>query len=54
MNETTETIYYNLRYIIDTHLYNEDSEWRAWLVSKINRISPNGICNITLTQDRFD
>ena len=31
-----------------------ESEPRAWLISKINRISPNGICRVTLTQDTFD
>lgn len=27
---------------------------RAWLISKINRISPYGIARVTLTQDTFD
>lgn len=54
MNNITETIYYNDRMLIDSDLFNSDSEPRAWLVSKINRITPKGICNITFAQDRFD
>ena len=30
------------------------SEQRAWKVSKVNRISPNGIVRVTLAQDTFD
>lgn len=51
MNRDTETLFYNHRMIIDAKV---ESEPRAWLISKINRISPNGICRITLTQDMFD
>ena len=40
--------------IIDSCLYNPDAQPRAWLISKINRISPDGIARITLTQDTFD
>jgi len=40
--------------IIDGRLYNSDSEPRAWLISKVNRISPDGIARITLAQDVFD
>lgn len=40
--------------IIDSNLYNSDSESRAWLISKINRISPDGIVRVTLAQDTFD
>ena len=40
--------------IIDTKLYNPDAENRAWLLSKTKRISPNGICVATFTQDKFD
>ena len=54
MNETTETIWYNKRIIIDSNLYSDDMEPRAWLVSKVNRITPRGICHVTMTQDRFD
>lgn len=54
INEITETLWYNCRTLIDTHLYGADSECRAWLVSKINRIAPYGICNVTLAQDRYD
>ena len=40
--------------IIDSCLYNSDAEPRAWLISKINRLSPDGIARITLAQDVFD
>jgi len=40
--------------IIDSNLYNVDSEPRAWLISKVNRISPDGIVRVTLAQDLFD
>lgn len=51
MARDTETLFYNHRMIIDTFV---ESEPRAWLISKVNRISPNGICRVTLTQDTFD
>ena len=51
MTRDTETLFYNHRMIIDTKV---ESEPRAWLISKVNRISPNGICRVTLTQDTFN
>ena len=51
MTRDTETLFYNIRMIIDTYV---DSEPRAWLISKVNRISPDGICRVTLTQDSFN
>ena len=51
MTRDTETLFYNHRMIIDAKV---ESEPRAWLISKINRISPNGICRVTLTQDTFN
>lgn len=51
MTRETETLMYNIRMIIDAKV---ESEPRAWLISKVNRISPNGICRVTLTQDNFD
>lgn len=51
MAREIETLFYNLRMIIDSKV---ESEPRAWLISKVNRISPNGICRITLAQDTFD
>lgn len=51
MTRDTETLMYNIRMIIDTAV---ETEPRAWLVSKVNRISPNGICRITLAQDSYD
>ena len=54
LNEITETLFYNKHMIIDSALYNSDSEPRRWKVSKVNRISPNGIIRVTLTQETFD
>ena len=51
MTRDTETLFYNIRMIIDSKV---ETEPRAWLISKVNRISPNGICRVTLTQDSFD
>lgn len=51
MTHDTETLWYNIRMIIDTKV---ETEPRAWLISKVNRISPNGICRTTLTQDTFN
>lgn len=51
MTRDTETLFYNIRMIIDSKV---ETEPRAWLISKVNRISPNGICRVTLTQDNFD
>ncbi len=51
MNRDTETLFYNIRMIIDSKV---ETEKRAWLISKVNRISPNGICRVTLTQDTYD
>lgn len=51
MTRDTETLFYNHRLIIDTKV---ESEPRAWLISKVNRISPNGICRVTLTQDTYN
>ena len=50
MTKDTETLFYNIRMLVDTKVDNP----RAWLVSKVNRISPNGVCRITLAQDIFD
>lgn len=51
LNRDTENIFYNQRMIIDSGVLSEP---RAWKVSKVNRISPNGIARITLAQDKFD
>jgi hypothetical protein len=51
MTRETETLFYNHRMIIDTFV---EAEPKAWLISKTNRLSPNGICRVTLTQDVFD
>ncbi len=54
MSSITETLTYNHRLIVDSRLYNEDSQPRAWLISKTKRISPNGIVIVTMAQDTFD
>ena len=51
MARDTETLFYDLRMIVDNKVATEP---RAWLISKINRISHNGICTITMAQDVFD
>ena len=51
MTRDTETLFYNIRMIIDSKV---ETEPRAWLISKVNRISPNGICRVTLAQDNYD
>ncbi len=51
MTRDTETLFYNRRMIVDTKVLSEP---RAWLISKVNRITPNGICRVTLAQDVFD
>lgn len=51
MARETETLFYNIRMIIDGKVIGEP---RAWHISKVNRISPNGIARITLAQDTFD
>lgn len=51
LNEITENLWYNQRMIIDAKVSTEP---RAWEISKVNRISPNGLVRITLAQDNFD
>lgn len=54
LNTHTETLFYNRRILLDSNLYNSDSEPRTWIVSKVNRISPNGILRLTMAQDLFN
>jgi hypothetical protein len=54
LNAITETIFYDTRMLIDSNLYNEDSEPRAFLISKLNRINPKGILIMTAAQKKFD
>ena len=51
LNDITENLWYNQRMIIDAKVSTEP---RAWEISKVNRISPNGLVRITLAQDNFD
>ena len=51
MTRETETLFYNIRLIVDAMV---ETEPRTWLISKVNRISPTGICRVTMTQDIFD
>lgn len=51
LNRDTERIYYNQRMLIDANVLSEP---RSWKVSKVNRISPNGLVRVTLAQDQFD
>ena len=51
LNDITENLWYNQRMIIDAKVSTEP---RAWEISKVNRISPNGLVKVTLAQDNFD
>lgn len=51
LNEITENLWYNQRMIIDAKVSTQP---RAWEISKVNRISPNGLVRVTLAQDNFD
>lgn len=33
---------------------NVSTQPRAWLITKVNRVAPNGVARITLAQDHFD
>ena len=50
LNRDTEHLWYNQRLILDSGVVTEP---RAWEISKINRLSPNGLCRVTLAQDKF-
>ena len=52
MSRETETLFYNHRIIIDNR--GVSTEPRAFQISKVNRVSHNGICTVTAAQDRFD
>ena len=51
MNRDSETIYYNLRFLIDNNVLTEP---RCFIVSKVNRVSIRGIVHITLAQGTFN
>ena len=51
LNRETEKIFYNLRALIDAKILTEP---RAWVVSKVNRLTANGLVNITFAEDHFD
>lgn len=51
LNRETEKIYYGLRLLIDAKVLTEP---RSFEVSKINRITPNGLVRVTLAQKLFD
>lgn len=51
LNRETEKIWYDQRFIIDAHVLTEP---RSFEVSKVNRISPNGLVRITLAENMFD
>lgn len=51
LNSVTEKIFYNQRIIIDNNI---NTEPRTWIVSKVNRLSNNGLVLVTLAQDMFD
>ena len=51
LNRETEKIFYNQRMIVDAKVITEP---RTWRVTKVNRITPNGLVRVTLAQDKFD
>lgn len=51
LNRDTEPLFYNLRMIIDNKVLTEP---RAWKITKVNRLTSNGLTHITLAQDFFD
>ena len=52
MSRETETLFYNHRIIIDNR--GVSTEPRAFQISKVNRVSHNGICTVTAAQDNFN
>ena len=51
LNRETEKLWYNQRMIIDAKVLTEP---RTFQISKINRISPNGLIRVTLVEKLFD
>lgn len=51
LNAVSEKLYYNQRLILDAFV---NTEPRAWQITKVNRLSSNGVALITLAQDHFD
>jgi hypothetical protein len=50
LNRDTEHLFYNVRILIDNNVLTEP---RAWHITKVNRVSANGISMVTLAQDHF-
>lgn len=51
LNRITEQIYYGQRLIIDAKVLTEP---RAWHITKVNRVSTNGLILFTIAQDLFN
>lgn len=51
LNRDTEKLWYGQRMIIDSKVLTEP---RTFQISKINRISPNGLVRVTLVEKLFD
>ena len=51
LNRETEKIFYNMRMIIDAAVLTEP---RTFQVSKVNRISPDGLVRVTLAETEFN
>lgn len=51
MNKDSEKLFYNQRMIIDNNVVTEPV---AWVITKVNRFSNNGLCRLTFAQDLFD
>lgn len=51
LNRDTEKLFYDQRLIIDSKVLTEPI---CWAISKINRLSPNGLVRATVIQKQFD
>lgn len=51
LNNTSLLLYHNQRMIIDAP---NDVNPIAWKITKVHRLSPNGMCRITLAEEKYD
>ena len=51
LNRDTEKNFYNMRIIADAKVLSEP---RAWRITKVNRLAPNGLVLLTYAEDIFD
>lgn len=51
MSRETEHVYYNQRIVLDNNVLTEP---RVWKLSKINRLTSNGVAIFTCAQDKYN